>query len=122
MFDKALAREIIDQIHEAALIVLQRAKKVSSVDDFLKDTAGLEKLDAICMKLIAIGEGLKNLDRVTEKSLLVQDHNIDWKKAMGLRDIITHHYFDLDAEVVLHVCRNQLKPMAESLLRLKKNI
>jgi hypothetical protein len=30
----------------------------------------MEKLDAICMQLIAIGEALKNLDKITADSLL----------------------------------------------------
>jgi len=32
----------------------------------------MEKLDAICMQLIAIGEGLKNVDKITDNSLLHQ--------------------------------------------------
>ena len=27
---------------------------------------------------------------------------------MGMRDIISHHYFDLDAEIVFDVCQNKL--------------
>jgi uncharacterized protein with HEPN domain len=30
----------------------------------------MEKLDAICMQLIAIGESLKNIDKITDKTLL----------------------------------------------------
>ncbi|MFH0920805.1 MAG: HepT-like ribonuclease domain-containing protein [Fibrobacterota bacterium] len=122
MYDKALAREILDQIHRAAQIVLTRSQKINAAEDFLKDESGLEKLDAVCMKLIAIGEGLKNFDRVTEKIFLVNDNAVDWKKAMGMRDIITHHYFDLDAEVVFSVCKNQLKPLAEAILKLRKSL
>jgi len=38
---------------------------MKSSDDFLVSEPGLEKLDAICMQLIAIGESLKNLDKIT---------------------------------------------------------
>lgn len=31
---------------------------------------------------------------------------------MGMRDIIAHHYFDIDAEVVLDVMKNDL-PMVK---------
>jgi uncharacterized protein with HEPN domain len=27
---------------------------------------------------------------------------------MGMRDILTHHYFDLDAEVVYSVCEHHI--------------
>ena len=43
--------------------------------------------------LIAIGESLKNLDKITGGSLLAKYPEVDWKGAKGARDIISHHYF-----------------------------
>ena len=59
----------------------------------------MEKLDSICMQLIAIGESLKNFDKVTSKKVLSKYPEIEWKRVIGLRDIITHHYFDLSPEI-----------------------
>jgi len=72
--------------------------------DLLSSDAGLEKLDAICMQLIAIGESVKHLDRVTEGELLASYPQVEWKRVMGMRDVLSHHYFDLDAEAVYVVC------------------
>ncbi|MBW2179933.1 MAG: DUF86 domain-containing protein, partial [Deltaproteobacteria bacterium] len=47
-----------------------------------------------------IGESLKNLDKVTENSLLPSYPEVEWKKAMALRDIISHHYFDINVEAI----------------------
>jgi len=80
-------------------------------DDFIKDDLGLEKLDGICMQLINIGESLKQIDKLTEGKLLVKYPQIDWKKAKGIRDIITHHYFDIDAETVFIVCSERISEM-----------
>jgi len=44
---------------------LRRFEAVQSPGDFTDSEAGMEKLDGICMQPIAIGEGLKNLDKVT---------------------------------------------------------
>ena len=33
---------------------------------------------------------------------------IDWKGVMGMRDIIAHHYFDIDAVIVFDVMKNNL--------------
>jgi len=71
----------------------------------------LEKLDAICMQLIAIGEAVKNLDKVTGGELLAEFSTIDWKRVMGTRDVLSHHYFDLDPEVVYSVCKNHIGPL-----------
>jgi len=71
---------------------------------FVASDEGLEKLDAISMQLIAIGESVKNLDKVTNGSLLPRYPQIEWKRVMGMRDLLSHHYFDIDAEIVYNAC------------------
>ena len=58
MFDKELALEILSQIHGAILRIQKRFEPIDSADDFSNSESGMEKLDAICMQLIAIGEAL----------------------------------------------------------------
>ncbi|MDX9966839.1 MAG: antitoxin, partial [Sulfuricurvum sp.] len=70
MPEKALLIETLSQIHGATERILRRFEPIHSPDDFLADEAGHEKLDAICMQLIAIGESLKNIDKITDKKLL----------------------------------------------------
>jgi transposase len=42
------------------------------------------------------------------EKLLTRYPKVDWKGAKGMRDIISHHYFDLNAEVVLTICRERI--------------
>lgn len=118
MYDKALAREILQQVLQALQTILQRFEPVKSPDDFTNSPSGVEKLDSICMLLIAIGENLKNLDKITGSSLLPQYPQVDWKKVKGMRDLISHHYFDIDAEVIYHVCKNYIGPMAQTVAQI----
>ena len=74
------------------------------------------------MLLIAIGEGLKGVDKLTDKQLLVQYPEIDWKGAMGIRDIIAHHYFDLDGEIVYSVVKTKLPDMLVTIRAILKKI
>jgi len=111
MHNPELAIDILQQINGAAKTVLARFQPINKVEDFTHSDAGREKLDAICMQLIAIGESLKTLDVITSHSLLSKYPQIEWKKAMGLRDIITHHYFDINAEAIFDVCRTKIKPL-----------
>lgn len=108
MSDPALAREILSQILWSAETVAKRFAPVTSANDFTASDEGLEKLDAICMQLITLGESVKNLDRVTDGQLLIRYPGIEWKRVMGMRDVISHHYFDLDAEVVHSVCTDHI--------------
>ncbi|MFN3761967.1 MAG: antitoxin, partial [Anaerolineae bacterium] len=70
MYDRELVRDILLQILEATRRIARRFAPISSVADFLRSEEGLEKLDAICMQLIAIGEGIKHIDKITRGALL----------------------------------------------------
>lgn len=104
MFDRELAAYILDQISQAIKTVSGRFGFIQSVEDFTETSAGMEKFDSICMQLIAIGESLKNLDKVTNGDRLIKYPQIDWKKVKGLRDILSHQYFDVNAEAIYDVC------------------
>lgn len=108
MYDKELVHDILEQIIEAILIVQERCSFAQCQNDFMDTKEGQEKLDSICMKLIAIGESLKNIDKITDKKLLASYPEIEWKKIKGIRDFISHHYFDLDAEVIFGICKNHI--------------
>ena len=119
MSDPQLVIEILSQILASTKRILARFEPVKSVSFFLDTEEGLEKLDAICMQMIAIGESLKNLDKVAGPEFLNRYPQVDWKSAKGMRDIISHHYFDLDAEAVFDVCKVNLPdliPILEQML------
>lgn len=122
MYDKELALEILKQIYGSTQTIKSRFMPIKSSVDFIKSDTGLEKLDAICMQLIAIGESLKNLDKITDRLLLVNYPHIEWTKVKGMRDIITHHYFDLNAEAIYDVCENHIDLLAETINQMIKDI
>jgi uncharacterized protein with HEPN domain len=122
MFDKDLVAEILSQILLAANRIERRCAGIGKPDDFLVSEDGIDKLDAICMMLIAIGESLKNLDRVTGGKFLEGYPEVDWKGAKGMRDIISHHYFDLNAEVVFSICRDRMPGLIETIARMKQSL
>lgn len=112
----------LDQIELAIGRLQERTKNIRSVDDFLSTPGGMEKLDAACMVLIAIGESIKNLDKVSEGKLLPTYPSIPWKKVMGIRDIMAHHYFEVDADVVFGVISKELDSLKKAILYFKDNI
>jgi len=74
------------------------------------------------MQLINIGEALKEIDKLTKGSLLSYYPDIDWKKAKGMRDIITHHYFDIDAETVFFVCKERIPEMKKVISKIVNDL
>ena len=122
MHDKKLILEILEQSYDSARKVLKRVEAIKSVNDFSDSETGMEKVDAICMQLIAIGEALKNLDKITNDSLLPNYPRIDWKKVKGMRDIISHHYFDIDAEAIYTVCVDHIKVLAQVINEISEDV
>lgn len=108
MYEKKLACHILKQVLQSSKIIMIRFEPVQTVDDFTHSSGGMEKFDSICMQLITIGESLKNLDKVTNGELLPEYPQIEWKKVKGLRDIISHQYFDVNAEAIFDVCETKL--------------
>jgi uncharacterized protein with HEPN domain len=122
MYDKELILEVLGQIRTASQTILDRFKPVKTVSDFTGSPAGMEKLDSICMLLIAIGETVKKLDKITDGSLLPNYPQIDWKNANGLRDIISHQYFDVNAEAIFDVCKTKIQPLADTITKIIKDL
>lgn len=83
--NKSIALDILYDIQSAIEKLQERTKSIHTVDDFLGSSEGLILLDATCMLLIAIGESLKNLDKVTDGQLLPTYPSIPWKQVKGLR-------------------------------------
>ena len=122
MYDKELVIGILKNIIWSIDQISKRVHGIRSSEDFIKDDLGLEKLDSICMQLINIGEALKQIDKLTDSKLLADYPEIDWKKAKGMRDIITHHYFDIDAEAVFTVCSEHIPTMKEVIIRIANDL
>ena len=94
-------RKALERIQRKAEPLLARATLLESED-------GEDLLDVICMQFLAVGEALKRLEKLQPGLLAESFPLIDWKGAMGFRDVIAHQYFDLDAEQVLVICRDAL--------------
>lgn len=112
MYDRGLVRSILMQIANALEKIANRAGRFQCADDFTNSSAGMETLDSICMLFMAVGEALKNIDKITGGDLLTQYPEIDWKGVIGFRDIIAHQYFDVDAEQVFWICSHEIAPLS----------
>jgi uncharacterized protein with HEPN domain len=121
-FDKEMVADILGNIRWSLQQIGKRFSTIKTSEDFIKDDDGLEKLDSICMQLINIGEALKQIDKVAGSIFLERYEGIDWKRAKGMRDIITHHYFDIDAEIVYSVCSEHLPVMDQIIGRILKDL
>ena len=118
----AMVYETLKNIEIAITRLQERTVQIHTVDDFLSSPFGMEKLDAASMVIIALGEAVKTLDKLTDKKLLPTYPSVDWKKVMGARDIMAHHYFEIDAEEVFSIIKNDLEPLKTAILSFKNQL
>lgn len=81
MSDWSLIYEQLVQIDEALVRIERRFSRIDSPDSFLDTEQGMDVLDAIGMMLIAIGENLKKIDKITGGELLKRYPVVNWKGA-----------------------------------------
>jgi len=122
MYDCDVVSEVLRQIEEAAEKIITSFEAVRQVSDLSDSPAGVDRLDAICMMLIVIGEALKNLDKITGGTLLSQYSEVDWKKAKGMRDIITHHYAEINAEAVFYTCQDKIPQLLATIKKIRREL
>lgn len=111
MYDTLIAFHILDLIQKSLERISFRFSDISCPDDFLLSESGM-------MKLTAIGESIKNLDKVANKELLAQYPEIPWRYVMGVRDIIVHHYFDVDADEIYRICLEDIPQLQQAIKRM----
>jgi len=121
MYDQELLGEKLHQISDALAKIARRFETIQSADDFLDSEHGQDMLDSICMMLIAVGENFKSIDRHTDGKLLAQYPDINWKGVKGVRDVISHQYFNIDAEEIYYICSHDLEPLRTTVKKMIQN-
>lgn len=111
--------DLLLQIEDSCLVIQQRTSGISTYQDFLLSPDGMFILDGVCMKLIFIGESVKNIDKISNQILLPNYPEVPWKDLMGLRDIIVHQYHRIDAEAIFDTLQNDIPILLSTISRMK---
>ena len=88
--------ETLNNIETAIIRLQERTVQIHTVDDFLLSPFGMEKLDAACMVIIALGEAVKTLDK------------------------LTHHHHHADE--VFTIVKNDLEPLRKAIDLFKEQL
>ena len=105
---------LFEDVKEAIAIVKNRIDGIESPLDFFKDEKSIIIYDSIAMRLQTIGESIKNVDK-RNKTFLLNYSEIQWPEIMKLRDIISHHYKELNAETIFYACKEDI-PILETIV------
>jgi uncharacterized protein with HEPN domain len=120
MRNYSLLLELFLEVDEAIRRIERRFVGINTSDDFVHDDDGLDRLDGICMMLIAISENIKRIDKIAGQDLFAQFPEIDWSGIKGIRNILAHDYFNIDAEEIYKICSSDLPILKRSLENIRK--
>lgn len=100
----------IEDILESIKNIEDFTKKLNK-EKFSKDNL---RQSAVIRQLEIIGEAVKNIPQLFRERY----PNIPWKEIAGLRDILSHAYFGVDAERVWNVIENDLPKLKKELMKI----
>ena len=106
MSKELLYKKLLD-IKDAIERIENSFSKIKNAESFLENSDSLDKMDAISMRLQAIGEVVKKIQKEFPE-LLELKKEVDWKGVINFRDKISHHYFDIDSEEIFKICKHHL--------------
>ncbi len=122
MYDKIPLLEKLLQVEKALVTIERRFSSITTADDFLDSDQGMDMLDGIAMMLIAVGENFKKIDTHSEGALLAEYPDINWSGIKGLRDILAHQYFNIDAEQIFQICSDNLGDLHRAVNQMIKTL
>ncbi|MFB5652226.1 DUF86 domain-containing protein [Leptospira wolffii] len=88
-----MSEELVEKfqfILESIIVIENRFRKIKSPDGFIESEEGDILLDAIAMRLQAIGENVKSINK-NHPEILDLYPDTDWRNIIRFRDIISHH-------------------------------
>ncbi len=106
-----LLQQIANAIHQLE----NWNKNILDPEDYYNSPEGMKNLAASCMLIEAIGESIKQIDKITDSQLLSKRPEIPWTDVIGIRNHIAHGYFDIDGDIVFDVVKNNLQPLNEAI-------
>jgi uncharacterized protein with HEPN domain len=120
--DKSSDRELLEYILHSLKLIRRWFEGIQSGDDFLNDDESLMRMDAIAMRLQSIGEAVKNVDKRNRALLLEIAEREYWSKIIKTREILTHHYIDVDSEIIFSICDEKLDELEENILKVRERL
>ena len=94
---------------------IQSFMKGVSKEDLMKNK---EKLNAVVRSIEIIGEAAKSVpDSFKSKHL-----EVPWKEIVGTRDILIHHYFGIDVNILWNIITKDLYVLEKQLVKIRDTL
>jgi len=112
----------LDAILVAIDVIEERSKSYEDVHTMISDFWGSTVFDACVLRIQTIGENIKSIDDRTQGSFLTDYPDVPWKQIIGLRNILSHQYENIDPDIIWSVIKRHLKPLRTIVEQIKQDL
>jgi uncharacterized protein with HEPN domain len=99
---------------EDILEAIRKIKEYTDKTDFSTFSKDTKTQDAVVRNLEIIGEASGRLPEMVRQSAL----GVEWRKIVGIRNILAHEYFGVSLPIVWDVVQNKLDGLADACMHL----
>jgi uncharacterized protein with HEPN domain len=117
-------QEIVDYLDlmlESIKLIESRFLKIRLPVEFVQSADGITLLDAISMRLQVIGESVRKIQKMNP-SFLDLYSDVEWDKIAKFRDLVSHHYQQVDHEIVYDVCKAHIPRLKDALHKIRSKL
>lgn len=111
----------LDLMLESIELIESRFSKIAAADEFVQSSSGITYLDAISMRLQVVGESVRKIQKI-KPSFLNRYSEIEWDKIARFRDFISHHYSQVDHEIVFDICKVHIPQLKAALNKIRSDL
>lgn len=112
--------DYLDLMLDSIELIESRMFDINSSGDFVQSMNGMTLLDAISMRLQVIGESVRKIQKLAP-SIFEQYSEIDWDKIARFRDFVSHHYDQIDHEIVYDICKIHIPKLKETVRKIRSD-
>ncbi|MBN2160543.1 MAG: DUF86 domain-containing protein [Spirochaetes bacterium] len=100
------------------------AKHIRDEIQFLMKHSGGLALERLISDQILLRAFIRSIEVIGEASKKIPDEvkarypAIEWKKISGTRDVLIHHYFDIDKEILWDIVTNKIPALYEEIVKM----
>jgi uncharacterized protein with HEPN domain len=113
--------EYLDLMIESIALIESRFLNIGFPDEFVQSSDGITFLDAIAMRLQVIGESVRKIQKL-EPSFLRHYPEVEWNKIARFRDFVSHHYSQIDHEIVFDICKVHIPKLSAALMKIRSDL
>ena len=95
-------------------------EEIEKINKFLENIKGLDELNENDLVLYAVLKSLENIGEAV-KGLpedIKQKYPYQWKSIAGLRDILIHHYWGIDVDIIISILNENLPELHHIIKRM----